>query len=427
MVDKPPKKKPRLPTLPKLPRLPTEILGLILWHVRPHDLRKCLFVNSTFYALAQPLFNRYAATDGSGFFFPLSSDESLRVASFSPQSAPLDLLKLNVHPHTHCYPSDHEKMTLPSIASCRVLSIGLRVPDNEDHMASAHTAHFRDDPEHFDPTEEFSLRPLHCHMLHVVLDNAFVDKLVLHNVPAVYGNVDPDLIAESAFRTIREAVLLLNLDSLGYTNEHVMDRWHATHKPWERICEISPESLEYPRGSIATALPPNVEELTFVFTPTDHELDEPEGDAIPYCCHADPDQFKSLSKLDADLAVLRDDDAQASCWQEPFWRELAAAIAPLFFSRLCRVTVVNASIIVPKGQARTPTIAAIKDGTASHSKHEMALHRILREHLSANYELSSEQIGELIGRVRFMYKGEWMFSTDWEDVWRWEAVKSSMN
>lgn len=67
---------------------------------------------------------------------------------------------------------------------------------------------------------------------------------------------------------------------MGDTNDEVVDSWDEEQPFKDKICHKAPDKLRYPAtGSIASALPPNLEELTFVFwNPV------PGDEVSPLCC-----------------------------------------------------------------------------------------------------------------------------------------------
>lgn len=193
-----------------LPDLPPELISLILAQLRPRALRRCLLVNSAFHTLAQPIRSAYASTyvvldDESEVALPLLRDNT---KTSIPQCAPKDVSCLTVRVHDRCstqvrsfFPSPERS---PLISSCQVLKVHLAPPDDNVHMANPHKFYFprapwgEDEDEYDtedDPLEDcvMSKGPLECQVLHFALEDATITKLVLRDVPLVYGNVDPNL------------------------------------------------------------------------------------------------------------------------------------------------------------------------------------------------------------------------------------------
>lgn len=317
----------------RLTSLPPEVLAIVFSHLRPRALRQCLLVNSAFRILAIPQLYSYIDVGGdtrSPTFSLLDENSMIKKEepgrSLKPQTIPRDLSCLTVHSHEHCRERWFDTFTSPSLSSlilsCRVLKVHLGAPDDKDSIASVHARYFGLNDNEGQPAIIPRVHPLHCHLLHYALEDAHIDKLVLHNVPVVYGNVDPDLLGLSAFKTVKEAVLVLNVDSMNSTNVSAID-WHSSEcvncqawlgddEGWQPC--LQEEVLQLPKtGSMASALPPNVEELTVVFrTP------RPGMEVTPSCCRA----LEPCS--DCTEAGVEDDwspDAKGrhrSCWEEEY-------------------------------------------------------------------------------------------------------------
>lgn len=224
----------------RLPKLPPEVLSIVTSHLRPQALRQCLLVNSAFNALVQPQLFCYISASGDMMVptFSLIRDSSttraLGVTGVVDLDHPIpsDLSRLTVHAHSHCCWGEREPFSSPSgssvISSCRVLKIHLASPDDMDSLTSAHSNYYNLDGDEPDPTPEGPfVRSLQCHILHHSLENACIDKLVLRGVPVIYGNVNPDLFASSAFETVKEAVLVFDIDSMNSTNASTVDTYRT--------------------------------------------------------------------------------------------------------------------------------------------------------------------------------------------------------
>lgn len=397
----------------RLTNLPPEVVSLVLWHLRPRDLRQCRLVNSAFNTLVPPLYSRYLIYDGDDFTFPFVIPDP----AAHDNTIPRHINRLTVKPHDHCCSesrSFHQIHTgLVSFSSCQVLAVNLTPPDEEDDIASAHYRHF--DPC---PSGAVAMQPFYCSALHLALQNAKIDKLVLRNVPVAYGNVDPDLLDFAAFQTVREAVLLLDVNSMSEHNTSTLYDWYDFDDFYEPVCIAAAPELSFPEvGSLASALPPNVEDLTFVFWTT-----RPATEVAPFCCTT----YETYSDCGDDDEVDSDREPavhQFSCWEERFWRDLAAALAPKLLFELRAVTIVNASNIVLDGAARDPAFSAIESGAATHVKAEKKFRGILHGQLTKQCGMSSDEAGDYVDRVKFKYMKDWLVSTDWEDVFTWKEVK----
>lgn len=423
-----------------LTNLPPEVLSAVFSHLRPRALRQCLLVNSAFNALVRPqLFSYVAAFDDTGkpFFILLYDLAIMRALEVTGevdklQPLPKELGYLLVYSHQHCCHREREPFSSPSgsqiISSCRVLNVHLTSPNSKDSISSAHPIYFDPEGRLIDqqPVGPF-LQPLQCHILHFALENARVDKLVLRNVPVIYGNVDPDLIAASAFETVKEAVLVLEIDSMNEANtstvtEHLSDCFKCSEEEHDGIevvrpC-LNPGELQRPEiGSLASAVPPNVRDLTFVFwTP------RPGTDVTPSCC-TPLRQCSDCEEDDGNGEGDGDADKQSSCWQEKFWTDLADAIAPKLLHQLRAVTIVNASAIIPGGAVREQHVRPISTGLATHTSWEAEFRDTLSYCLTGNYGIAPDQVNTYVDRVHFKYMNEWLLSTEWEDVFTWQEVK----
>lgn len=413
-----------------LTNLPPEVMSLVLGHLRPRDLRRCMLVNSAINALVRPCFSRYVATRGFSLevVFPLikGSDEN-EALQHAQQSSVVsrDLSCLIVHPHDYC--GKWELSSSPSkpssLSSCRVLRIHLGFPDHIDNIARTHIIDDIDtDEDSIEPSGGPDLWHLPCDFLLHALESARIEKLVLRKVPVIYGHVDPDLVPFPASTTVREAVMVLDVDSMSFSNEFLIYDYGTLCSTEGPICADPPEELEYPQtGSIASALPPNVEELTFVFWGP-----SPDKEVAPSCCYAHEicPECPDNSGYDSGSSVSSDEtEEQTSCWEDNFWKELAAAIAPKLLSKLRVLTIVNASGIVPDGAARQQILSAISTGVATHVKLEAKFRKILFERLSVEHGIATDKVEECVGRVKFMYMKDWILSTDWEDVFSWAEVR----
>lgn len=336
-----------------LTRLPPEVVSLILGHLRPRALGQCLLVNSAFKALVFPLLSRFVLIDEfyGRVTFPLLGGYRCRWrGSDRPRSFPRHLSSLTVLPHEHfSAPPEGETFfnfaSPPQVSSCRVLTVHLFAPDDYDNLSSAHVfnGYPGPAPEAEDLEDGHYVRPLQCYMLHFALENARIDKLVLRNVPVVWGRVDPDLLSLSALQTVREAVIVLNADGMSDIHTGIIEDWNCSEDvEGEPVCAELFESLAYPlKGSIGTTLPRNAEELTFVFwTP------KPAQEVSPSCCSASgrPTRYNDES---GDYGTFDRGDEHESCWEDGFWYELAEAVVPMLLHKLRRVTIVNASSIIP--------------------------------------------------------------------------------
>lgn len=108
-------------------------------------------------------------------------------------------------------------------------------------------------------------------------------------------------------------------------------------------------------GSIGPDVPSSVEELTF-----DLWTSKPTRGVTPMCCYV----TEMYEEGGNDLAVP--DVKHTSCWEEGFWPDLAAIVAPLLLRQLRSVTIVNARGIVPTGAQCLLVISAIWAGVGTH-------------------------------------------------------------
>ncbi|EKD04796.1 hypothetical protein A1Q2_00907 [Trichosporon asahii var. asahii CBS 8904] len=418
--------------------LPPEVLSTVFSYLRPRALRQCLLVNSAFNTLVRPHLFRYIAAFGDEAepcFFLLHDNSFLEALAVigdidEDQPIPKDLSYMCLFAHAHCCNREREPFSSPTgspfISSCRVLNVHLALPDDEDNISSAHADYFNPGWRLVDrPLEGPYLQPLQCHILHHALEDARVDKLVLRNVPVIYGNVDPDLLPPSAAETVKEAVLVLNVDSMNEANRSLVEDYLAEsfdcfeeeHDGIESVrpC-MEPGELERPEiGSLASAVPPNVEDLTLVFwTP------RPRTDATPTCCMPVPLCEECETKDSEDTS---DAEKQPSCWQEKFWNDLADTVAPRLIHQLGAVTIVNASAIVPAGAVREQYVRPISTGVATHTTFEKKYCNILSSRLTGEYGVQSGRVKEYVDRVHFEYMSDWLLSTEWEDVFEWSEVK----
>lgn len=429
--------------------LPPEIISEVLQYLRPPALRRCLRVNSAFNALVQrPLaacVSGYVVADGRGVAYPHIKDTGeeqeqqpgllRRPTRGRVRPVPKDIRCLTVAKHERCNSQTRKPFAsstgTPRINSCAVLQVILASPNDRDHFASPHsvyypralTAYPESDGEPFDYPEEeaeyMCVEALECQLLHFALEDATVTKLVLKDVPLVYGNVDPDLLFMSASQTIEEAVIVYKMWSMSASNDDATEDWYY-HGDGEPICLQAPERLAYPaQGSIGSAIPPNVKSLTLVFW-----LRRPGDEVTPLCCRVpDPWDCWSDDDEDGDDGTSETEDGHESCWEGGVWRDLAVAVAPLLLHKLDRVTIVNASSIVPTGEPPQATLELISDGLAKHDIVETKLRVQLYDHLRAAHNVSTDGAEELVSRVKFMYVKEWLLQSDWEDVFTWFEVR----
>lgn len=350
---------------------------------------------------------------------------------------PSDLSRLTVHAHSHCCWGEREAFSSPSgssvISSCRVLKIHLASPDDMDSLTSAHSNYYNLDGDEPDPTPEGPfVRSLQCHILHHSLENACIDKLVLRGVPVIYGNVNPDLFTSSAFETVKEAVLVFDIDSMNSTNASTVDTYRTdcfecsrTEHEGDEVLQpcFNPGQMQFAEiGDLASGVPSNVEDLTYIFWSP-----KPNTDITPSCCRllepcpdCEDDCFG-----DSDPAESTRDSAgeHVACWQEGFWEDLAEALAPRLLHGLRAVTIVNASAIIPVGPAQEQHVRAITTGVATHDKYETKFREILSEWLISEHGVAPDKVKEYADRVHFKYMKDWLLSTEWEDVFSWSEVK----
>ncbi|EJT45719.1 hypothetical protein A1Q1_05868 [Trichosporon asahii var. asahii CBS 2479] len=459
--------------------LPPEVVSQILWHLGPPALRRCLRVNSSFNALAQrPLaacVSAYVAADGKGMTFPHIKESTAEqkkqqsvpqaVPPFVPQThasppitalsqlyrpqqnpapgqssavpkrIPENLRCLTVGKHWRCYPGSRTpfaaSLETPIISSCRVLKVLLASPDDRDHIASPHSDYFplslsarlelsevsEDDTDI--PYEYVCVLPLECQLLHFGVKDADICKLVLRNVPLVFGNVDPGLLPLTTSHRIQEAVIAFNLYSMSSSNGDAMESWYGGGD--DPICSEAPEELAYPAiGSIGSGVPPNVESLTFVFWTYC-----PEEVSAPPCCYV-RELWDCMEEEEHHLDEDGDRESEPpheSCWEEGFWRELAVAVAPLFLRNLRQLTIVNASSIVPTGAPPQATLELMSSGLFRHDVFETKFRVQLYDHLCSDHSVTPDKARECVGHVKFKYTKDWLLFTDWDDVFSWSEVR----
>lgn len=366
---------------------------------------------------------RCIIADGEKISFPLLKATPEQHASRGLDHAPENLSCLTVTAHTQCY--EESRLPFASIAgfsfvsSCQVLRVMLECPDDIDNVASSHYYHFPDlpnsyDGSYFDATvgDYICVHSVECQLLHFALEDAWVDKLVLRNVPLVYGNVDPDLLAPSATQTIREAVIVFDIEAMGLSNDERLHEWCRFGCDGS-ICMNDRERLCFPNiGSIGSAVPQNVDELTFVFW-----TNQPTREVAPMCCYV----TETYEEGGDHLSVPNVE--HTSCWEGKFWPNLAAAVVPLLLHKLRQITIVNARGIVPTGAQRRPVISAIWAGVGSHDALESKFRVLLFAHLSSEADVTPEKARDCVDRVKFMYMNDWLLSTDSEDVFSPKEVK----
>ncbi|EKD04797.1 hypothetical protein A1Q2_00908 [Trichosporon asahii var. asahii CBS 8904] len=406
-----------------LTNLPPELISSILAHLRPRALRQCLLVNSAFNVLAQHMLmmhaSGYVVVDQHGVSFPLIKGVPEQQNSLVPEN----ISCLTVTEHYNCYKKGRlpfaSSAGLPLVSSCRVLRIILNSPDVEDNITGSHYTEFSNplDPDDFDEGVDVEgkyicVHFVYCQVLHFALEEATVDKLILRNVPLVHGNVDPDFLAPSVSQTIREAVIVFDPEAASYSNNERLEDWDQF---WHDglICKQGFGLLDYPViGDIACSVPPNVEELTFVFW-----TDRPTKEVAPACCCV----TKSWDGYE-DRFLVRN-VKHTSCWEEDFWPTLAAAMVPLLLHKLRQITIVNARGIVPTGAQRRPVISAIWAGVGTHDALESKFRVLLFAHLSSEPGVTPERARDCVDRVKFTYMNDWLLSTDSEDVFSRKEVK----
>lgn len=405
--------------------LPPEIVSLVLWHLRPRELGRCLLVNSAINALVRPLLSGYVVTEAENVTYPFMGEHP-------PRLVPRNVHCLTVLPHLDCYESDRipfmSTSGLPLISSCRVLKVMLDFPDDEDHIASPHPYYFpppqeEDSDDNSVDEECISVHPLECRILHFALQDAQVAKLVLRHVPLVYGNVNPELMSSSAFCTVSEGVLVFKVGAMSQSVDGVFEDWHMNHDEDIPLCLACPEVLNFPViGGLDCALPPNVERLTFVFWTS-----RPGEEVAPPCCRVREPWDWSGAEDNRMEGSSEPEAGHKSCWEEGCWRYLAEAVVPLLLHKLIRVTIVNASSIVPTRAPPQASLELISEGIARHDIFETKLRAQLYDCLRAAHNVLHDRAEELVSRVSFMYMKEWLQQTDWEDVFSWSEVRPWLN
>lgn len=91
-------------------------------------------------------------------------------------------------------------------------------------------------------------------------------------------------------------------------------------------------------------------------------------------------------------------------------------MAPQLLNRLRKLTIVNASAIIPAGAPRKQYLFDIATGTASHAKFEDKFGELLAHYLFSDHGITSARAEEYAERVHFMYMKDWLQTTEWEDV-----------
>lgn len=161
---------------------------------------------------------------------------------------------------------------------------------------------------------------------------------------------------------------MLNVDAMSDTIIDIVDEWdYIYYNGGGTACSRFTGPLSFPElGGIDTVLPPNAKELTFVFWTS-----EQGREVAPSCCAASkrPDTDTSTrGENDASADASDDEDEHGSCWEDSVWRDLAEAVAPLFLRKLGRITIVNASSIIPTGEQWRPILSSISTCVVTHAK-----------------------------------------------------------
>lgn len=419
--------------------LPSEIMTMILRQLRRSDLGQCLFVSSAFRTLAQPLLYRYVRFDDFGVCFPYAEHkESYNGVSPSPMhksevTLP-DIDRVEVHDHEYlrdrrCVFDGCFHITIPS---CRVLSIHLESPGDDFCVAGVHFLEMGITyPNTSHPPMKY---PTDCHLFQDMFQQLTAEKLVLCNVPVAYSGVDPGLLSPATFKSIREVVVLFDAEST--TTEHALEveDWVKNHRCSEGKRPCIPEfETRVTIHDLDPLFPPNATEFTFVFWTF-----KPGTEVTTCCCNALETRYRysegpapeadhnfccscSCSSDDEDS----EPDIHRSCWQGQFIDRVAEAIAVhAKRTTISKITIVNASAIVPEACSRSVTLRAIHAGQATHDAlegefREALLFFLLR--VGGGMEPIDAQ--KILDRLEFLYMRDWLAKTEWEDVFNWCVVK----
>lgn len=419
--------------------LPPELLAIILRNLNLNDLHRCRLANTTFNNLVRPLLGRFLYFDDTGVTIPGTGYQVVlerRFPPIPPTPFTLEALELvsevfeRIDVRHHTAYDEFGGCCLfrglsVQITSCRVLSIHLGAPADESGLVSTHpyAEPFDEDPAH-PPLSH----PADCHLLRTVLENTEVGKLVLRNVPIAYAGVDPDLLSHATSHTIEEVVIVFN-------GTRISDRIKDKIWEWEENYTCQDEILpcfDFDQRVIYDLEPiflPNAGDFTFVFW-----TGRPAAEFATLCCSArddfDPQDDGRPPHCDCPPSSPFHDaidfERHYSCWEGGFLREISAAIAEHSKKTSIRkITIVNASAIVPDGSNRKDALLTISMGIAKHDTFEQRFRKAFQTQLQGR--VGPDKAQSLQDRVEFKSMKDWLSTSAWEDVFDAKEVKPWMD